>query len=65
MRTTIENLPADVFVSCACISYNGPFSGSFRKELVDKWVSLIKMKDLPISENYQITKTLGDPIVMR
>jgi|JI6StandDraft_1071083.scaffolds.fasta_scaffold12359_5 dynein heavy chain len=65
MRGTIECLPADVFVSCACISYNGPFSGTFRKELVDRWVGLIKMKELPISENYQITKTLGDPIVMR
>lgn len=49
MRGIIECLPADVFVSCACISYNGPFSGVFRKELVDKWVGLIKMKELPIS----------------
>ena len=33
----IEYLFGDVFLACSSISYNGPFTGEFRKELVDRW----------------------------
>jgi dynein heavy chain len=33
----IENLVGDVFLSAAAISYNGPFTGTYRKELIGKW----------------------------
>ena len=65
MKQVIVNLPIDVFLSTAAISYNGPFTGSFRKSLLDYWVTIINAKELPMSEDYQITKTLGNPLVLR
>jgi dynein heavy chain, axonemal len=65
MKAEVVNVGADVFVSAAAISYNGPFTGSFRKNLVDYWVTIVGSKDLSISSDYQITKVLGDPLVIR
>ena len=65
MKDTIINVPTDVFLCSAAISYNGPFTGTFRKSLLDYWITLISAKDLPLSQDFQITKTLGDPLIMR
>ena len=37
----IECLFGDVFLATASISYNGPFTGSFRKELEAIWIEEI------------------------
>jgi len=34
----IERLVGNVFLSCACISYFGPFTGTYRVEMVSDWV---------------------------
>ena len=34
----IERLVGNVFLSCACISYFGPFTGTYRVEMVSAWV---------------------------
>lgn len=34
----IERLVGNIFLSCACISYFGAFTGIFREEMVAKWV---------------------------
>ena len=65
MKETIKNVPTDVFLASAAISYNGPFTGPFRKNLLDYWITLVSAKDLPMSQDFQISKTLGDPLVMR
>ena len=44
MREVVLNLPIDVFLSTACISYNGPFTGTFRKSLLDYWITLVNAK---------------------
>lgn len=44
MSSEVVNLPLDVFVSAAAISYNGPFTGTYRKNLVDYWKSVINSK---------------------
>ena len=35
----IENLIGDVFLSAAAISYNGPFTGIYRADLMTKWIA--------------------------
>ena len=65
MKSEVVNVPADVFVSAAAISYNGPFTGTFRKNLIDYWVTIVGSKDLPMSNDYQISKVLGDPLLIR
>ncbi len=49
MSSEVINLPLDVFISVASISYNGPFTGYHRKNLTDYWKTVINSKDLPIS----------------
>ena len=44
MKTDILNLPIDVFLSAAAISYNGPFTGNFRKSLLDYWITIVNAK---------------------
>lgn len=34
----IERLVGNVFLSCACISYFGPFTGTYRVKMVSDWV---------------------------
>ena len=65
MKSEVVNVGADVFVSAAAISYNGPFTGSFRKSLIDYWITIVGSKDLPMSNDYQISKVLGDPLLIR
>jgi len=62
MKKEVVNVPADVFVCSAAISYNGPFTGIFRKNLIDYWITIIGAKDLPMSLDFQISKVLGDPL---
>lgn len=49
MRETVICVPTDVFLCAAAISYNGPFTGAYRKNLIDYWISIMNAKDLPIS----------------
>ena len=37
LEIQINNLVGDVFLSCACISYFGGFSGNYRKWLTELW----------------------------
>lgn len=38
IKDQIKKLVGDVFISCACISYFGAFTGSYRERLVAQWV---------------------------
>eukprot|EP01064_Diplonema_japonicum_P034413 TRINITY_DN7114_c0_g1_i1.p1 TRINITY_DN7114_c0_g1~~TRINITY_DN7114_c0_g1_i1.p1 ORF type:complete len:4107 (+),score=1152.60 TRINITY_DN7114_c0_g1_i1:350-12322(+) len=58
-------LPANVFLASASIAYFGAFTPSFRTELVNSWVRKGKEKGLPVSPDYSLAKTLGDPMQIR
>ena len=61
----IERLVGNVFISCACISYFGAFTGTFREKLVEQWVSGCLEKEIPTSEDFSLVTTMGDPVVLR
>lgn len=65
LASEIENLFGDVFLSTAQISYNGPFTGLYRHELMENWLGLIKDHGIPTSEHYNLVKTMGDPMLLR
>lgn len=46
----------------SAISYNGPFTGTFRHELVNDWKNKIAELNIPISEGANTVSTLGDPM---
>jgi len=58
-------LVGNVFLSCACISYFGAFTGVYRKVLTSKWNIICKEKKVPCSEIFNLVKVMGDPVVIR
>jgi len=61
----IERLVGNVFISCACISYFGAFTGQYREKLVDKWKEGCIEREIPTSEDFTVVKTMGDPVILR
>ena len=65
-ESEIITIVGDVFLSAACLSYCGPFTGVFRQELTSKWITMLYDKNIPISsESVSTTKTLGNPVILR
>jgi dynein heavy chain len=61
----IERLVGNVFISCACISYFGAFTGQYREKLVEKWVEGCIEREIPTSDDFSLVTTMGDPVVLR
>ena len=61
----IEQLVGNVFLSCACISYTGAFTGVYRQKMVSKWVEQCVAKNIPTSEDFSLIKIMGDPVQIR
>jgi dynein heavy chain, axonemal len=61
----ITALIGDVFMGAACISYYGSFTGLYRVDMIDDWVSLCKTKEIPCSDNFNLAKVLGNPVEIR
>lgn len=60
------NIIGDCFLSCACISYYGGFTGTYRERLVEDWLEQLKGKHhIPASERFSLMGTLGDPVQIR
>jgi len=61
----IERLVGNVFISCACISYFGAFTGTFREKMVAGWVEGCQEKNIPTDESFSLVDVMGDPVVIR
>lgn len=65
LQITYENLTGDVLVSAGVIAYLGAFTSGFRQECTENWSMLCKEKKIPCSEEFSLSKTLGDPVKIR
>lgn len=61
----IERLVGNIFLSCACISYFGAFTGAYRDKMVAKWVEGCQERNIPTDEVFSLTAVMGDPVVIR
>jgi len=61
----IERLVGNVFLSCACISYFGAFTGAYREKLVAQWVEGCVERNIPTSDGFKLVTVMGDPVVIR
>ena len=61
----IEKLVGNVFISCACISYFGAFTGEYREKLVTSWIEGCREANIPSSDACTLSDTLGDPVTIR
>ncbi|NXH14929.1 DYH12 protein, partial [Bucco capensis] len=65
LQDIYDNLTGDVLISAGVIAYLGAFTAGFRQECIKDWSKLCKEKNIPCSENFALSKTLGDPIKIR
>uniref|UniRef100_A0A8C5VFT1 Dynein axonemal heavy chain 12 n=1 Tax=Microcebus murinus TaxID=30608 RepID=A0A8C5VFT1_MICMU len=65
LQITYENLTGDVLVSAGVIAYLGAFTSGFRQTCTQDWSMLCKEKKIPCSEEFLLSKTLGDPVKIR
>ena len=61
-KVEIVKLIGDVFIAAASISYIGPFTGTYRDELVKDWIEKCRENQIPISDEYKLVSTLGNAI---
>ena len=60
----IVKLVGNVFLSCACISYFGAFTGKYRDILVKQWVEGCLEREIPTDEDFNLVSIMGDPVVI-
>uniref|UniRef100_A0A8C3E132 Dynein axonemal heavy chain 12 n=1 Tax=Corvus moneduloides TaxID=1196302 RepID=A0A8C3E132_CORMO len=65
LQEEYDNLTGDILISAGVIAYLGAFTAGFRQECTKDWSKLCKEKDIPCSENFSLSKNLGDPIKIR
>ncbi|XP_046897139.1 dynein axonemal heavy chain 12 [Hypomesus transpacificus] len=65
LQNTYDNLTGDVLISAGVIAYLGAFTAGFRQNCAKKWTQLCKTKNIPSSDDFSLSKTLGDPIKIR
>ncbi|XP_021171969.2 dynein heavy chain 12, axonemal [Fundulus heteroclitus] len=65
LQNTYDNLTGDVLISAGVIAYLGAFTSGFRQNCTKLWTSLCQSKKIPSSDDFSLSKTLGDPIKIR
>lgn len=66
MDRGIADLVGDVFLSAACVSYYGAFTGPYRDELATSWYTKLKDElDIPCADHFSLVSTMGDPVQIR
>uniref|UniRef100_A0A8C4J970 Dynein axonemal heavy chain 7 n=1 Tax=Dromaius novaehollandiae TaxID=8790 RepID=A0A8C4J970_DRONO len=58
------NLTGDILISSGIVAYLGAFTSSYR-QVICRWALLCKTKDIPCSDDFSLTNTLGEPVKIR
>ncbi|XP_073489206.1 dynein axonemal heavy chain 7 isoform X1 [Aquarana catesbeiana] len=59
------NLTGDILISSGIVAYQGAFTSSYRQMQVKEWTLLCKQNNLPCSEDFSLTSSLGEPVKIR
>ncbi|OMJ74343.1 hypothetical protein SteCoe_26764 [Stentor coeruleus] len=62
LKKDIEVILGNVFLSAACVSYLGPFTGAYRKNLISKWLARCNELKIPCAEDFSLEKILATPV---
>ena len=57
-----QGLIGDTLVSSAAVAYLGAFMSSNRRRLLSQWLQLCKAENIPVSDNFELTEFLSEPI---
>ncbi|KAL7754356.1 hypothetical protein RI367_000337 [Sorochytrium milnesiophthora] len=65
LDTTYLNLTGDVLISAGVIAYLGAFTKLYRNGIVTQWIGAAKTSKIACSEQFSLSRVLGDPILIR
>ncbi|XP_020624937.1 dynein heavy chain 12, axonemal-like [Orbicella faveolata] len=65
LQDVYDNLTGDVLISSGVIAYLGAFTAGFRRECTQEWTKICKSKNIPCSDDFSLSKTLGQAIKIR
>ena len=67
LRADLHDILGNIMVAAATIAYLGPFTASYRNEMIQKWVKRCQDPELniPVSSNFTLQKVLADDVTMR
>ena len=61
----LHNVVGDVVTSSGVVAYNGPFTPSFRADLLEEWSAKMETLRVPHTPGADIQTTLADPVQIR
>ncbi|CAD8108771.1 unnamed protein product [Paramecium sonneborni] len=65
IEQVLQQIIGDVFLAASTVSYLGAFTGQYREQLIKDSLLKLKELDIPFSENYSLSTTLENQIVIR
>ncbi|XP_073402803.1 dynein axonemal heavy chain 7 [Dendrobates tinctorius] len=65
LGTLYINLTGDILISSGIVAYQGAFTSSYRQMQTKEWSLLCKQRNIPSSEDYSLTSSLGEPVKIR
>ncbi|CAG7819217.1 unnamed protein product, partial [Allacma fusca] len=61
----LHNIFGDVLISAAVVAYLGPFTVDYRQSCYNQWQKLCVEQNIPCSESFSMSATLGDAVKIR
>lgn len=61
----LANMVGNIVLAAGYISYVGCFTAKYRQDLLTQWQKFLSDKKVKYSLDFSVTKTLGDPIMIR
>ncbi|XP_074071541.1 dynein axonemal heavy chain 7 isoform X2 [Macrotis lagotis] len=59
------NLTGDILISSGIVAYLGAFTSSYRQYQTNEWTLSCRERDIPCSDDYSLTSSLGEPVKIR
>ncbi|XP_075130611.1 dynein axonemal heavy chain 3-like [Leptodactylus fuscus] len=60
LEDTYQNIVGDMLLSAGIVAYLGPFTAEFRQEILKCWITMCQDKNIPVSDGFALSGTLGD-----
>ncbi|XP_041978336.1 dynein axonemal heavy chain 3 [Aricia agestis] len=65
LQQLLDNIIGDVLLSAGFIAYLGPYTVSYRREILAMWNHRTQELDIPCSANFSLVSTLGEAAAVR
>ncbi|XP_063786085.1 dynein axonemal heavy chain 3-like [Pseudophryne corroboree] len=59
---TYQNIVGDMLLSAGIVAYLGSFTSEFRQEILKEWFNICRDKNIPVSDGFALSGTLGDHV---